>query len=259
MNEALLIALVTAGLVFARMAGVLSVMPGVGANGIPTMVRMLFAIILTSIVFPHVPAYPTPPTITVLIAGMVSEIVLGVLMGGALTLVFGGLSFGMEIIGAQTGRAVALQFNPLLEVSQGPVGAMAGMMATLVFLGLDLHLLVLVILSESFHDVPPGAVTNLYAVAELFTSLMAPTLKAGLQLAGPVLTMVFLIQCFIAVLARLAPSMNVFFSIGFLLTMIAGLFLVFLSFPQLIDAHIRDVQLLIDRLGEMIAVAGEGR
>lgn len=248
--------LVTAGLVFARLAAVVSVMPVFSMSGLPMQLKLLISIALTALVAPHVPVYPSEPTLMILVVSMIGEIMLGVLMGGSVSLVFGGLAFATEIIGAQTGRAVALQFYPMLEVSQGPVGALAGMMAMLVFLGFGQHLSVLLILSDSFHVVPPGSPIYIQSAAALFVNLAGPVLLSGLQLAGPAVVLVFLVNCFIAVLARLAPSMNVFFSIGFLLTMLAGMYLFFISFPQLLEIHTRMVTAILERLPELVLAAG---
>ena len=214
--------LVTSGLVFARMAGAIMVMPGLSAQGIPKLIRLAVAVSLTILIAPVSP--PTAaPSLPMLVSAIVGEVGLGVLLGGSVGMVFGGLVFATEIIGSQTGRMVALQFNPMLKMSQDPVGAMAGMIAILVFMGLDLHLAVLVILADSFHTVPPGSTIHLLDVAAIWVELASPTLQAGLRLAAPVLALVFLVNCFVAVLAKLAPSMNVFFSIGFILTSLAGL------------------------------------
>ena len=70
--------------------------------------------------------------------------------------------------------------------------------------------------------------------------------------------LVFLVNSFVAVLAKLAPSMNVFFSIGFLLTMMAGTFLVFLSFPQLLDAHLENLKQVIAMLPGLADLANGG-
>lgn len=248
--------LLSAGLVFARLAAVVSVMPGFGSNGVPMQLKLIVAVVLTALIAPHVPPYLSAPTLPVLVFSMIGEILLGVLMGGSVSLVFGGLAFATEIIGAQTGRAIALQFNPMLEVSQGPVGSLAGMMATLVFLGLGQHLTVLVILSQSFHAVPPGSPLYINDAAQVFVALAGPVLRSGLQLAGPALVLVFLVNSFVAVLARLAPSMNVFFSIGFILTMLAGMALFFVSFPHFLDIHTRMVEAILERLPELVDAAG---
>ena len=247
--------LLTVGLVFARLAGTIMVMPGFAVQGLPSLVRLAIAVCLTVLIAPTAPA-AAEVSLPVLMVAIVFEVGLGVLLGGAVAMVFAGLVFATEIIGSQTGRMVALQFNPMLKMSQGPIGILAGMMALLTFLGLDLHLVVLVILANSFQTVPPGQVSGLLSVAEVWVTLAGPTLVSGLTLAGPILAMVFLINSFVAVLARLAPSMNVFFSIGFILTSLAGLGLMIFLLPGLIDAHLEAVTTVIDRLPSLIDLAG---
>ena len=248
--------LLTAILVLSRLGGAIMVMPGFAAMGMPRLVRMAIAIALTVLVVPSVPPTSIESDLVVLVASVMSEVTLGVLMGGSVAMVFGGLVFATEIMGSQTGRMMAQQFNPLLKMSQGPIGILAGMMATLVFFGLNLHLAVLFILSESFHDVRPGSAIAVMDVAAIWVGMAAPVLKAGLGLAGPVLALVFLVNCFVAVLAKLAPSMNVFFSIGFILTMIAGMGLVYVTLPHLIEAHMAMVIETVDALPEMVRAAG---
>ncbi len=250
--------LLTTGLVFARLAAAIMVLPGFAAQGIPKLVRLAIAVSLTVLIAPIAPVVDATPTLPLLVTAMLGEIGLGVMLGGAVGLVFGGLVFASEIVGMQTGRAVALQFNPMLKMSQEPVGMLAGMMALLVFMGLNLHLAVLFILAESFQTVHPGQVVALLDVASLWVELAGPTLQSGLKLAGPILAMVFLVNCFVAVLARLAPSMNVFFSVGFILTSLAGLLMTILLLPFMMEEHIAMVNWVLDLLPEMIDVAGGG-
>jgi flagellar biosynthetic protein FliR len=250
--------LVTTGLVFARLAGAVMVLPGMAVDGVPKLVRLAIAVSLTVLIAPTAPVADVVPTLPLLVSAMVSEVVLGLLLGGAVGLVFGGLVFATEIIGSQTGRLAALQFNPLLKMSQDPIGILAGMMALLVFMGMNLHLAVLLILAESFQTVHPGHVVGLLDVAGMWVELAGPTLKIGLRLAGPVLALVFLVNCFVAVLARLAPSMNVFFSIGFILTSLAGLGLMILLLPQLMEQHLEAIAWVIDLLPELVRAAGGG-
>ena len=62
--------------------------------------------------------------------------------------------------------------------------------------------------------------------------IVGEMLYAALQMAGPVLALVFLIHCFVAVITKLAPQMNIFFSLGMILTMVAGLWMVYVIMPQ---------------------------
>ena len=104
-------------MVFSRLAGTLMVMPGFAVQGVPTLVRVAIAVSLTALIAPVVPVYPEVlnPTLQVLVVAMIGEVGLGVLLGGAVGMVFGGLVFATEVIGSQTGRVVALQFNLIMN------------------------------------------------------------------------------------------------------------------------------------------------
>jgi flagellar biosynthesis protein FliR len=66
---------------------------------------------------------------------------------------------------------------------------------------------------------------------------MAHTIVLGMQLAGPVLALVWLVQVFVMVLTKIAPRMNIYFSVGMILVNGAGLMLLGLSLPYLLKTH----------------------
>jgi flagellar biosynthetic protein FliR len=248
--------LVTGGLVSGRIAGVMLTLPVLGMTGIPGPARALMSLALTVIIAPAVPQVVEPPTIAALTVGLLGEVVIGVLMGGLVRFMFGALSLGGELIGSQTGHAAALQFDPTLQLSQGPLGTMVVFLASAVFVGADLHLQFLVALADSFYVIPPGARVDLLAGAVMWVDLAGAVIELGARLAAPVVVLVFLINLFVAVITRLAPQMNIFFSVGMLLTLGAGLLIYFSALPLMLDTHlgaVRDTMALLpDLLGRMV-------
>ena len=79
--------------------------------------------------------------------------------------------------------------------------------------------------------------------------LLVASVALGLQLAGPILVMVWLVNVLVAVLARLAPKMNVFFSVGMTLTSSLGILLLAVSLPWLIAVHHEAVRQAVAALG----------
>jgi flagellar biosynthesis protein FliR len=67
---------------------------------------------------------------------------------------------------------------------------------------------------------------------------VAATVVLGVQLAGPVVALVWMVNCFVAVLSRLAPNMNVFFSVGMVMTNVAGIMLFGIALPYMLTVHI---------------------
>ena len=57
----------------------------------------------------------------------------------------------------------------------------------------------------------------------------------AIKIAAPILLFVFLNNSFLAMLSKLAPNMNVFFSVGFQVSMMGGLVIFFLIIPHFLE------------------------
>ena len=211
---------------------------------------------LTLILAPTVPPAVEPANLAAMTVGIVSELVIGVLMGGVVRMVFGSLALAGELIGSQTGHAAARQFDPTLQLSQGPLGTLVTFLSSAVFVGADLHLQFLVALGDSFHVIPPGARVDLLSGTIVWIELAGVVIRSGAQLAAPVIVLVFVINLFVAVITRLAPQMNIFFSVGMLLTLIAGMLIYYVAMPLMLQTHLDNVresmELLPDILGQLL-------
>ena len=54
-------------------------------------------------------------------------------------------------------------------------------------------------------------------------------------------------------LTKLAPQMNIFFSLGMILTMVAGLWMVYIILPHQFETHFALVSHSIERVPEVLA------
>ena len=242
--------LVTAFYVLARMTGLFLTMPAMNFKAMPTTARILMALSITAVMTPVVPSAGIP-TLLVMIVGLISELILGVLMGGMIGMIFGGLALGIEIISTQIGQGAALQFNPMLAISQGPIGGIAILLATAVFLGLNFHHDMLRALAISFVELPAGQFGSPLPGIEIYIVLSKVVIVTGIRVAGPVLCLVFLVNAFMMVLTKVAPSMNVFFSVGFIFSMIGGMILLFYMLPQLFEGHLMAVSEAISNIPQL--------
>ena len=111
----------------------------------------------------------------------------GVLMGGVVRLVFGSIVLAGELIGSQIGHGAALQYDPTLQLSQGPLATLSGLLASLVFVGANLHLQVVQALGHSVEVVGPGMVADLNGPAAVWVSMALIFL--GLFLLFPLIDM----------------------------------------------------------------------
>jgi len=251
--------LVTMGLVASRIGGVFMIMPAFGARGVPKMTRVLCILALTSIVAPMVPLAPVAPTIGFLLFAIATEVLVGVILGGVVTFMFGTLALANEFVTNQIGHGAAQLFDPMLKITVGPISTLMSLLGAAVFIGTNMHLVLLINVSDTFYIVPPGSVINPLPGGRMWLQVVSEMLYASLQLAGPVLALVFMIHCFVAVLTKLAPQMNIFFSLGMILTMVAGLWMVYTIMPQQFEAHYGLVAHAIERVPEVLAEMDVGR
>ena len=237
---------VATGLVAARLIGMFTTMPILSLKGASVLPRAFGAILIAAILAPVVPSTPVSATFGVLLGGMVSEFMLGTLIGGTIRIVFDALALAGQLIGSQTGQAAALQFDPTLNIAQGPIGRLAAMLAAAVFLGADMHLQMIVALGDSFHLVPPGGVADVIGASRAWIGLGEVMVITGFRLASPIIVLVFLINLFVAVVTRLSPQMNIFFSMGFILTIFGGEFIFLLSLPHILHEHQEMLRAVMD-------------
>lgn len=230
-------------LVFARIAAFLSLLPVLSTNGVPKYVGIFLAVLLTVLVGPHVTVVAMPAGVEGILS-IGSEVMLGLVVGTGVHAVFSSLTLASEVSSQQTGFAMMTLFDPVFKVSEGPLGILAAWLAGWVFLLSGLHLEFLLLVSESFQSVPPGTAAVSDTLAWSLPKVVGESIGLGVQLAGPVVVLVFLVNAFVGMLTRLAPRMNVFFSVGMSLTGTAGISLFALALPWMLATHedaMRDV------------------
>ncbi|MCA9491496.1 MAG: flagellar biosynthetic protein FliR, partial [Myxococcales bacterium] len=180
-------------------------------------------------------------------------IALGAAAGLIVRAVFASLALAGELMSMQMGLQMAQLFDPVQGTQQGPVSVLSTLLASLVFLQLDLHATVLLLLVRGFETVPPGTFDPLAVRGDLVIDAVGSTFRFGLQLSAPVLVLVLLINTLVGILGKLAPRMNVFFSVGPTLTTAGSIALLAQALPALLAAH---ADMLKDVLPSVVAVWG---
>src|SRR5204863_4457051 len=130
------------------------------------------------------------------------------------------------------------------------------LLATLVYLLINGHHLLIAALSDSFRSVPLLGLKFSQGVAlHLSDTLMRDVFRMGVEIAGPALVTLFLVTIAMAFMARTAPEMNIFalsfslrLAVGFVVIALGvGLFVVGFESRQV--QHSAAVQSLIGLLG----------
>ena len=221
-------------LVLARLSAALVVIPLFGARGVPSQIKIGLALLLSLIVLP-LQAQPERaiPTELFTFATLVgSEVMVGVALGVATSMVLHALEMAASLVGVQMGFTLGEVFDPLSGVQMESLSQFYRLVATLVFFAVNGHHIVITGLVQTFEVVPPGSADiSLIAgdrIVPFFTSLFVVALRISLPVVGALL----LTDVALGLVARTVPQLNVFV-LGFPLKIGVGVLVLAASVPLL--------------------------
>jgi len=218
-----------------RVGALLLSMPIIGGHLLPMRIRLYFSLVLTALLLPTLPASSLLLEFnlaTFLL--IVQEVLNGLLLGLALQLFFQVFLLAGQLLASQMGLAFASTVDPASGTSNVVLGQLLNILAILLFLAVNGHLLVLGLLAESFHNTPIGSgfLTFRYPVLLAQFSTM---LSGALLLVLPQIIALLVVNLAFGFMSRAAPQLNIF-SIGFALSLLIGLLLLWIGLAGFADS-----------------------
>ncbi|MCA9489849.1 MAG: flagellar biosynthetic protein FliR [Myxococcales bacterium] len=238
--------LLTFVLVFARVASLTAVVPVFALTGVPKWVPPLLSLVIAALIAPHVDAVDPGGRVSVLFTGLLCEGLLGAVSGLGVAAVYSAMAMAADVAASQTAMAFSTMFDPFTRAQESTLGTLASLLAGACFVGLGLHDRVLIAVARSFEIVPAGVIGAPTHATPQLIALVEATLQLGVELATPVVAVVWLVNLFVALLARLAPRMNAFFAIGTTLTGSVGMLMFAVSIPWMLTVHTAAVRDVVD-------------
>jgi flagellar biosynthetic protein FliR len=198
-------------LVLVRVGCIFAFLPFLGGGSAPQAIKALVALAVAVALYPlaaaHLPVNSWQPTQYFLFVG--AEAVFGALIGLSAAFIFGGIRMAGELLGSQMGMALALTADPLSGVESTPIGNFCETVGVLVFFVLNGHHMMLAALRESLAQWPLGAFLAPEFLKEVSVNAAAKGMLTALQLAAPLLVLMFLVSLIMALMARLVTEINV--------------------------------------------------
>jgi flagellar biosynthetic protein FliR len=214
-----------------RILGLLMVVPVFGHRSVPGRVKIGLGIFITLIVSPTLPPMPDVGLGSwhgLLI--LIQQFLIGLAMGFVMRVIFAAVEAAGEIIGLQMGLGFASFFDPQSAGQTLVLARFFNMLAVLLFLAVNAHLLLLGVLVDSFQILPistqPLSTAGFYNVAAFGSTVFA----VGLQLALPLIAILLMTNLALGILTRSAPQLNIF-AIGFPITLGVGLIVLDITLP----------------------------
>jgi flagellar biosynthetic protein FliR len=222
-------------LVFARVGGAIMLIPGLGDFRVPARVRLLFALMLSALVFGTVSgALPaTPPQFGSMAWQLVSETGIGLFIGITASVLMSILHMAGSVIAAQIGLGNALS-GELFSAEQGVsigAGLAAGGLVMIFATGLD-HLM-LTAIARSYDGLPAAQLTALGDAASTLTTTFSAAFSVAIQLSTPFLVLGLAFNVGLALANRALPQLPVFF-VGLPASLAGGLVVLMIAIPAIL-------------------------
>jgi len=207
---------------FIRIGAMFFAAPILGTRMVPVRVRVIMAATLTLLVAPSLPDIPVVDVFSV--SGfliVLQQILIGATMGFVLQLIFSAVVMAGEHMAFSMGLGFASMIDPQNGVSVPVISQFFTVIATLLYLTMNGHAILIEVLVDSFNTMPvapQGLDRDAFWIVISWGSAM---FLYAVHIALPVVMSLMLIQLALGVMTRAAPQLHIF-SVGFPVTMLMG-------------------------------------
>ncbi|MEO7123070.1 MAG: flagellar biosynthetic protein FliR [Lacisediminihabitans sp.] len=220
-----------------RMTAFLFLAPPFSFSAIPKRVKAMLAIGLSLAVSPAItPHYHTLETADYLMA-LVLEIVVGAVLGALVMIIFSAIQSAGGLIDMFGGFSMAQGFDPLSMINGAQFTRLFQMTALALMFSSGAYQIIIGGLTRSFTAIPIGGGMDLSSPVAAMASGLTQMFLASVQIAGPLLVVLFLADAGLGLLTRVAPALNAFtmsFPVKILLTLtLVGV--IFVALPGIVN------------------------
>ena len=220
-------------LILIRLASFVFAAPFFNMANVPRKVKAGFALCLTVLV------YSLFPDMTVEYNGMidyaiivVEEMIVGILLGAVTSFCVQIIMFAGKIIDMDIGISMAQLYDPTTRMQVGIMGNFYYYMLMLLLIISGMHRFLIEAIVETYNFIPIGGVKFGAGLYTTIIQFMSDYFVIGFRIALPVFATMLLLNCILAILARIAPQMNMFV-VGMQLKIFVGIFVIFFTIRML--------------------------
>lgn len=195
-----------------RVGGFIGAMPVFSGPQTPARLKAALVFAISLILFPITRELIPVEAFSMLsfLLFLISELLIGMLIGLVGRLVFTAVEFGGTVIGFQMGFAAANVFDPQNQRQISLISQFQNVFAIFIFLAIDGHHLFIRTALKSFTVLPPGGIDLSGEAVPYLITLSSSVFSLGVQFSAPVLAVLLLSGLILGILARTFPQGNVF-------------------------------------------------
>ncbi|MDO9425038.1 MAG: flagellar biosynthetic protein FliR [Methylobacter sp.] len=235
-----------------RISAMFVSVPLFSIQAVPTRVRLILALVMTLVIMPLLPPLPAVEMFSYTGFMMaITQTMIGLTSGFIVQLVFAAVVFAGQAIALSMGLGFSMMVDPQSGQQVPVIAQLYTIIATLVFISLNGHLLLIQMLLDSFKTLPIGIDGIDKAGVWSIIVWSGRLFSGGLLLAMPVMASLLLVNVIFGVAARAAPQLQIF-SVGFPVTLMLGMLLVWKTLPDVLTQFSGILTDAYDLIGQLL-------
>ena len=182
--------------------------PFLGGVYAPVTLRIGLTVLLAILLAPFVQV-PAALPLTGLAVVLVREVAIGLALAFAIRVLVVAAEFAGQFMGYQIGLSLGALIDPQTGVRNSTLALMYANVAVVACLATNAHHALLRALADSYTALPVGLGGVDPSLAASVSRMLGLVFVLGVRIAAPVVIVMLLVEIALALLARVAPSLNV--------------------------------------------------
>lgn len=208
-----------------RVGIVLFFFPFFNARIIPVISKVGLSLIIALILYPvvDIPPVEFPATVAGMFVLVAAELIVGMVLGFMTQLFFESVRIMGQLVGFQTGFAIANVIDPQSGTQVSILSNMAYLLAVVLFLLFNGHHVLLNALRESFDIIRIGGVGLRRPLLSEIIAHSGRMFVVGIKIGAPAIAALLFVKVVFGLVTKLIPQMNIMI-VAFPLQIMIGLF-----------------------------------
>jgi flagellar biosynthetic protein FliR len=197
-------------LISARIFAWSMIAPPIATAGLPTVVKTVLSVGLALAVLPTVHGQSVPLETTGIIGAVVLQVIVGAGLGFVTRILFSAIEAAGSLLDVFGGFSLSAAYDPLSTTMTSVFGRFYGMLCTTLIFATNMHLVIFQGFLRTFRAVPLDSGISLAKLGTALESSVTQLFVGALQIAGPLIVVLFIADMALGVLNRIAPQLNAF-------------------------------------------------
>jgi len=239
---------------FVRISAMMMAAPVFGARMLPVRIRILMALSVSILTVPLLPAVPAVDPISLAASNiLLQQILIGVATGFIIQMVFQSLVIAGEAIANGMGLGFARMVDPANGVQVPVISQFFVVLATLLFVILNGHLLLIELIVRSFQILPIGESGLSLPAIKSVVNWAGQMFIGGLMISLPAVTALMVVNISMGVITRAAPQLNIF-AVGFPLMILLGFIFLAATLPTVFSQFTQMLMAAFEYITQLMAM-----